>query len=91
MIDPPLKKQSDGLSQEWVERFESETPWVGSVAIQTAMQASDFETVHFLRTMQIVRDKERKRWFKMPANRFKFARKFIFRVRRKLSTLLGVK
>lgn len=91
VIAPPLKKQSDELSQDWVQRFEMETHWLSNPDILTAMQAGDFETVHFLRTKQILRDKERKRWVEMPANRFKSIRKFAFRVRRKLSTLVGIK
>jgi LPS sulfotransferase NodH len=84
VIDPPLKRQADSVSQVWVQRFQEETDWLQDETITEALQAGDFFTVYLQRTMGLVRMKELLHWSKMPARRFRNIRKLLLRIRHKI-------
>lgn len=91
ILEPRLKKLAHGKSQEWVDRFRTETPWLQDKTIATALEAGDIRTAFTYRGLMIAFQKEEHRWQTMPANRFKRIKKFALRVKRKLSSLTGTK
>ena len=84
VIEPPLKRQADDKSSDWVQRFRQEMPWLQDPLIAQALVRGDFYTVYLQRTMQYVRGCERTRWSQMPASRSRSLRRFMRRVRNKL-------
>lgn len=84
--EPIVKKQANTKSFDWVNRFEDETPWLKDNTIEKSLEEGDFKTAFIHRSMMIIHQKEERSWLAMPANRFKSSRKFIFNVKRKLSS-----
>lgn len=84
VIAPPLKKQADSKSRDWVERFEAETPWLRDEEMASALEQGEFQAAYLKRTMMLVRQKERARWNEMPASRFRKIRRLLLRIRRKI-------
>ncbi|MCE5208401.1 MAG: Stf0 sulfotransferase family protein [Chloroflexi bacterium] len=83
-LEPPLKKQSDQISQQWVERFEQETPWLKDPLIEQGLRDGDFATVFFQRSMNMARKRERAVWARLPYNRNKNLKRLIFRAKKRL-------
>jgi len=86
VIEPPLRQQADQVLQEWVVRFTSETDWLHEEHTERALKEGDFLAVYLARTMILVRQRERERWSKLPANRFRNVRKLMHRIGNKLSS-----
>lgn len=88
IINPPLKRLANRISAQWVDRFKSETGWLEDETIKNTLQSGDHHTAFIQRTMMLTRAKERARWANMPVNRFKGIRRFYFRIKRKLLSIL---
>ena len=85
VIAPPLRKQSNKESDDWEQRFTSETPWLQDPRIARAYAESDLDTVYLARARMLMLAREQQRWKSMPANRLKPIRSLLFKVKRKLS------
>ena len=83
-LEPPLKKQSDQISRQWVERFEQETPWLKDPLIKQGWRDGDFATVFFQRSVNMTRMRERTVWARLPYNRNKKLKRLIFRAKKRL-------
>ena len=91
IIAPPLRKQSNKESQDWEERFTAETPWLHDARMLKAYEEGDLDTLYLLRSRMVMIAREQQRWKTMPANKFKSIRSFSFKLKRKLTSLLGSK
>jgi LPS sulfotransferase NodH len=85
--EPVLSKQADSKSYDWGKKFISETSWLQDATISEALISGDLVTAFIRRCTMIIHKKEQDRWHSMPATRFKPFRKFLFRVKRKLSSI----
>lgn len=83
---PPLRRQANKESLEWQSLFSAETPWFTEPIIVKTYQAGDLDGLYHLRTTQIIREREQKRWKSMPAVRYKKIRSLSFRIQRKITS-----
>lgn len=91
VIAPVLRKQGNASSQEWADRFRSETPWLNNPRIAESLENGDFKTAFIERSMMLIRKKEERSWRAMPSNHFISLRKFLLRARNKALRMIGVK
>ena len=85
---PPLRKQANIQSQEWERRFRAETPWLSEPAIAAALQSGDLAALPGEHDLAAATQRGVSRWQVMPATRYKALRSLVFRVKRKLKSLL---
>lgn len=83
-MQPPLKRQSDALSQKWVERFKQETEWLADPIISKALTDGDFETLFFRRSVMMARKHERNVWSSLPYHKNKDLKRLVFRAKKRL-------
>ncbi len=85
-LEPPMKRLSDKISQEWYERFVSETAWLKDPDIQQCLEEGDFASLFFLRSRMMSRTREREIWKKLPYNRNKSTKRLIYRIQKRFSS-----
>ncbi len=85
----PLRKQSDSKSQDWETRFIKETPWLQEENIKKALDSCDFLSLSIARSQAITYKREQDKYWQMPATKFKWFRKWFFRGKRKLKSIIN--
>ena len=80
----PLLKLADKTTLNWVERFESETPWLKEPLVKKAMEKPDLLLLMALLSNNFFTKAEDQYFLQMPSTRTKPIRKFYYSVRRKL-------
>jgi hypothetical protein len=83
-LNPPLKRQSNEINQQWVERFKGETPWLQELDIKEGLKAGDFNSVFFYRSMKAARNHERQVWSQIPYHKHKKLKRLIYRLKLRL-------
>jgi LPS sulfotransferase NodH len=83
-LQPPLKRQSDALSQKWAERFQQETEWLHDPEITKLLLDGDFEALFFQRSVMMARKHERNVWASLPYHKNKNIKRWIFRAKKRL-------
>lgn len=83
-MEPPLKRQSDEISQQWVEKFQNQTQWLRDPVIHKGLEEGDFNTVFFHRSVIMARKHERQVWSKLPYHKNKTLKRYIYRAKKRL-------
>jgi len=60
--EPPLTKQADHISQQWITRFREETPWLTENRFSSALEAKDMSTAFLWRAVYHAFDAHTNYW-----------------------------
>lgn len=84
---PQTRKIADKQTDDWLERFISETPWLADDEIKQAFSEGDFSSAFTRRYVIYLSIKEDQVFFNASFNRFKKLRYYWMRLNKKLSKL----
>ena len=82
---PIIKKLANKQSEDWYKIFIKETNWLENNLLREALFTGDTRYALTLRAGQIFQERGEARWIKMPMNRFKKLKYYLFRLKKKLS------
>jgi len=88
IVRAPLRKQSDSRSKDWETKFKEETLWLQEENIKRALESSDFLSLAVERSQKITYQREQNKYWQMPVTKFKWFRKWFFRGKRKLKSII---
>lgn len=83
-LQPPLKRQSNTINQQWVTRFEQETAWLQDPDIRGDLSEGNFQSVFFFRSRMMARKHERQVWSRVPYHHHKKLKRILYRLKLRL-------
>jgi len=84
---PVIKKLANRQSDVWYDEFIEETKWLKNKPLFEALVNGNTRYALIQRAGRVFQDKGERRWFEMPANRFKKLKYYLFRIKKKTEKL----
>lgn len=81
---PITKKLADSKSDDWFNQFVKETDWLRDRQLYQALVDGNTRYGLITRANMVFHEKGQDRYYKMPSNRFKKLRYYIFRIQRRV-------
>ncbi|MGD2028105.1 MAG: Stf0 family sulfotransferase, partial [Anaerolineales bacterium] len=86
--EPVTKKLANKQSEDWYQKFTNETDWLENKQLHQALISGDTRKALILRAEKVFFDKGQNHWFRMPVNRNKKLKYYLFRLNKKVSKFL---